>query len=118
MLNVKYFIQNGTEAQPNPNALGNAWFVKKVSTLATPNDEIRALGSLMGVENTFQGTLLINGVAKQNAAVFSSDKVQYVLKQDTLQVPMSAGIMEGMEAMFVMDINGKTNLVPIQTLMM
>ncbi len=118
MLNVKYFIQNGTEAQPNPNALGNAWFVKKVSTLATPNDEIRALGSVIGIENVFQGTLLINGEVKKKSDVFTSDKIQYVIKQDTLQVPMSAGLMEGMEAMFVMDINGKTNLVPMQTLEM
>jgi hypothetical protein len=116
MLNVKYFIQNGTQAQPNPNALGNAWFVKKVSTLATPNDEIRALGSILEVENSFQGTLLVNGSVKQKSEVYASDKVEYVLKQDTLKVPMSAGLMEGMEAMFVMDVNGKTNLVPLQTL--
>ena len=40
------------------------------------------------------------------------------MKSDTLAVPMSNGLTEGLEAMFVMDINGKTNLVPIQTLAM
>ena len=116
MMNVKYFIQNGNEAQPNPTALGNAWFVKKVTKFETPNDEIRALGSVYQLENQSVGSLIINGKIQKNAEVYTSDKLQYVLKGDTLTVPMSAGIVEGMEAMFVMDINGKTNLVPMQTL--
>jgi hypothetical protein len=115
MLNVKYFIQNGT-AQPNPNALGNAWFVKSVKQYGTPNDEIRALGSIYQLDNMSQGALLVNGKVVKSANVFTSDKLQYVLQNDTMNVPMSAGITEGMEVMFVMDINGKTNLVPMQTL--
>ncbi len=116
MLNVKYFISNGTEVQPNQTALGNAWFVSSVRKVANPNDEIRSLGSQLALENAFQGTLLVNGVVKTKTTAFSSDKIQYVLKTDTIQVPMSNGLTEGMEAMFVMDINGKTNLVPIQTI--
>jgi len=116
MMNVKYFIQNGTEAQPNPNALGNAWFVKKVTKFKTPNDEIRALGSVYQLENQSLGSLIVNGKIQKSAKVYTSDKLQYVLKSDTIAVPMSSGIVEGMEAMFVMDINGKTNLVPVQTL--
>ena len=116
MMNVKYFIQNGTEAQPNPNALGNAWFVNKVTKYKTPNDEIRALGSVYQLENQSVGSLVVNGKTQKNARVFTSDKLQYVIKGDTIAVPMSSGIVEGMEAMFVMDVNGKTNLVPIQTL--
>ncbi len=116
MMNVKYFIQNGNEAQPNPTALGNAWFVKKVNVFQTPNDEIRALGSVYHLENQSVGSLIINGEIKKYSDVYASDKLQYVLKGDTLNVPMSSGIIEGMEAMFVMDINGKTNLVPMQTL--
>ena len=118
MMNVKYFIQNGTEAQPNPSALGNAWFVKKVTKYQTPNDEIRALGSVFQLENQTEGALIVNGKVVKAAKVFTSDKLQYVLKGDTMVVPMSAGIVEGMEAMFVMDLNGKTNLVPMQTLAM
>ena len=116
MMNVKYFIQNGNEAQPNPSALGNAWFVKKITKHQTPNDEIRALGSIFKLENQSVGKLIINGKIQNNADVYTSDKLQYVLKGDTIVVPLSSGIAEGMEAMFVMDINGKTNLVPIQTL--
>lgn len=117
MLNVKYFIQ-GQQAQPNPTALGNAWFVKSVTKKATPNEEILALGAEFQISNEAKGSLIVNGSSKTSATVHSADKLQYVLQNDTLDVPLSSGITEGMEALFVMDINGKTNLVPIQTLAM
>ena len=116
MLNVKYFISNGTQVQPNPTALGNAWFVSSIRKVANPNDEIRSLGSQLAIENAFQGTLLVNGSVSSKTKAYTSDKIQYVLKSDTIDVPMSNGLTEGMEAMFVMDLNGKTNLVPMQTL--
>jgi hypothetical protein len=116
MLNVKYFISNGTQVQPNPTALGNAWFVSSIRKVANPNDEIRSLGSQLAIENAFQGTLLVNGSVSSKTKAYTSDKIQYVLKSDTIDVPMSNGLTEGMEAMFVMDLNGKTNLVPLQTL--
>jgi hypothetical protein len=118
MLNVKYFISNGNQVQPNPSALGNAWFVSSIRTVANPNDEIRSLGSQLSLENAFQGSLLVNGILSTKTKAYTSDKIQYVLKSDTIDVPMSNGLTEGMEAMFVMDLNGKTNLVPIQTLEM
>ena len=51
MLNTKYFIvqnpQTGApEAQLNPEALGNAWFVGRFRTVADANAEMRALDSL------------------------------------------------------------------------
>lgn len=50
MLNVKYFIipvDNGKEeAQQNPDANGNAWFVNEVQYVKTANEEIKALDSL------------------------------------------------------------------------
>lgn len=49
MLNTKYFIQKGENGQPkaviNRNALGNAWFVQNVTTVASANAEIKALSS-------------------------------------------------------------------------
>ena len=118
MLNVKYFISNGNQVQPNPSALGNVWFVSSIRTVANPNDEIRSLGSQLALENAFQGSLLVNGIPSTRTKAYTSDKIQYVLKSDTIDVPMSNGLTEGIEAMFVMDLNGKTNLVPIQTLEM
>ena len=50
MLNVKYFIipvDNGKEeAQQNPDANGNTWFVNEVQYVKTANEEIKALDSL------------------------------------------------------------------------
>jgi hypothetical protein len=121
MLNVKYFIQDGEQgpsARPNPTAMGNAWLVKKVEQFETPNDEIRALGSTFKVENKGVGTFLLNGQVIKDATIYGAEKLQYILpgKPDTLSVPLTNGMAEGLEAMWVMDVNGKTNLVPMQTL--
>ena len=49
MLNVKYFIIPGDDgeevAQQNPDANGNAWFVKNIKYVKTADQEIRALDS-------------------------------------------------------------------------
>jgi len=49
MLNAKYFIQKNKEGQvfnqPNPQAMGNCWFVDTVKMVKTPNEEIDALAS-------------------------------------------------------------------------
>ncbi len=49
MLNTKYFIVNSEEgviAQSNPNALGNAWFVKSIALVNTPDDEFKVLARM------------------------------------------------------------------------
>lgn len=50
MLNTKYFIigndKGDKQAQLNPDANGNAWFVKEVKTVNSANKEIQALDSL------------------------------------------------------------------------
>ena len=120
MLNVKYFIQEDEQgnrmASPNMTALGNAWLVKRVESYATPDEEIRALGNAFEVKNIGQGQLIVNGEAKQSANVYGSESLKYVLQGDSINVPMANGMSEGMEAVFVMDVNGKTNLVPKMTL--
>ena len=51
MLNVKYFILPGDDgeevAQQNPDANGNAWFVKNIKYVKTADQEIRALDSTL-----------------------------------------------------------------------
>lgn len=115
MMNVRYFIQNGEQGQvarKNPTAMGNAWLVKRVEVYETPNDEIRALGTRFDVKNIGQGTLLVNGEKRADASVFGSEKLQYLISGvDTINVPLSNGMTEGIEAIFVMDKNGKTDLV-------
>ena len=50
MLNVKYIIHTDTIGNPipakNPNANGNAWFVKNIKFVRTPDDEMKGLDKL------------------------------------------------------------------------
>ena len=46
MFNAKYFIMQNDQVVPNPDALGNAWFVKEYEIVADGDAEIAALGSL------------------------------------------------------------------------
>ncbi len=50
MLNTKYFITGGTDGQAqiqrNPGALGTAWFVDKIRSVSTPDEEFAALENL------------------------------------------------------------------------
>ncbi len=68
MLNAKYVISKG-EAIPNPDALGNAWFVDSLIYVDGANAEMAALDSLDAshaavVDKPFQG-ILKNRAAKQ-----------------------------------------------------
>ncbi|RKR13322.1 hypothetical protein CLV91_2039 [Maribacter vaceletii] len=50
MLNVKYVVQQDEEGRSypavNPEANGNAWFIKKLVPVTTANEEIQGLGTL------------------------------------------------------------------------
>lgn len=122
MLNVKYFLQtmqNGSDtAIVNPTALGNAWLVKNVKTYASPNDEIRALGNTFKLENKGTGVLLVNQLPVKSAVVYGGEKLQYLVpgRPDSIPVQLASGLPKGQEAMFVMDVKGNTNLVPLMTL--
>ncbi len=114
MLNVRYILQgSGANAsiQENPNAAGNAWLVKTVSTFESPNDEIRALGMEFEINNSGQGTLLVNGKSEQKANVYGTESIQYVMAADTIEVNITNGIPEGLETVYVMDSKGKTSFV-------
>lgn len=115
MMNVKYFIQ-GENIRVNPTALGQAWFVKNIKTVDTPNDEIRALGASFELNNSGKGKLVVNGEPVQKAKVYGAEKIGYVVGSDTIKVPLTNGISKGMEIAFVSDVNGNTNLVPKTTL--
>lgn len=115
MLNVKYIIQQES-LRPNPTAMGNAWFVKNIEVKETANDEIRALGNKFAITNQGPGQLLVNGQPATSAAVFGSEDLQYLLGRDTLTVPLSNGLSEGQEALWVRDTNGVTNLIPVFTM--
>ena len=58
MLNTKYFIQKNKEEgqvfhQPNPQAMGNCWFVDTVKMVNTANEEIDALAGFNPKKTAF-----------------------------------------------------------------
>ena len=115
MLNVKYIIQQES-LRPNPTAMGNAWFVKTIEVKETANDEIRALGNKFDITNQGPGQLLVNGQPAAKASVYGREDLQYLMGRDTLTVPLSNGLSEGQEALWVRDTNGVTNLIPLFTM--
>ncbi len=118
MLNVKYFIQ-GENAIPNPKAMGNGWFVKRIEIYETPNDEIRALGAEFNLINKGSGKLLVNDEPVKEATVFGQEKMEYIKSNnDTVPIQLSNGMKESMEALLVEDALGQTNLIPAITLEM
>ena len=46
MLNTKYLVFGSDFVAQNPGALGNAWFVGKISYVKTPDDEMNAVGRI------------------------------------------------------------------------
>lgn len=46
MFNCKYFITQNDQVLPNEDALGNAWFVREIQTVANGDQEIAALAGL------------------------------------------------------------------------
>lgn len=47
MFNAKYFIMQNDQVVPNPDALGNAWFVKEFEIVPDGDAEIAALAALL-----------------------------------------------------------------------
>jgi hypothetical protein len=90
MLNVKYFIernqQQGIEAVPNPNALGNVWFVNTVKYVNGPVEEMKALDSFDAktvaiVDKKFQSQLSGAVAADSSATIkqtaFDNENIKY-----------------------------------------
>ncbi len=124
MLNTKYIIQQDGQVRQNPTALGNAWLVREVKSYATPDEEIRALGNSYTIAPKPIAQLLINGEVVPNATVSGNEKIQLLVQKDTfnvvipaeLQRNLSAGFDNVTEAVFVMDVNKKTDFVRKVTL--
>ncbi|MDT0644020.1 YfhO family protein [Zunongwangia sp. F363] len=84
MLNIKYFIvpteQGGVQAQQNPDAFGNAWYVENVQWVDSANEEILALK-----EVDLQNTAVINNKFKdmlgENVGFNADAKINLVSEQ-------------------------------------
>ncbi len=77
MLNTKYFIVAGTNNQPqaqrNPHAMGNAWFVDSIQWVNNADEEINALTNLdiattAIIDKRFRSVLKDNLITKDSAS--------------------------------------------------
>ncbi len=115
MLNVKYFIQpteTGPVIRPNPEALGNAWFVKNLKIVQTRDQEIKSLGKVFLIQNSGEGQLLVNNESQKDISVYGYEDIKYLLNGDSIDVQLSNGVTKGMFVHMVMDRSGQVNTVP------
>ena len=56
MLNTKYFITPKGQAQQNPGAMGNAWFVNEINIVANADAEIAALNGFNPADSAIVDT--------------------------------------------------------------
>jgi len=77
MLNVKYIIQaDSTGASipiPNPNANGNAWFLKNVKFVQSADEEMKALDKLDSKNEAIINQFEFGSIFKNDATNFSKD---------------------------------------------
>ncbi len=90
MLNTKYIIVNNNGqkmAQPNPQACGNAWFVKQVKVVENADAEMAALDSLdtrnvAVVDKRFEGKSSLEGNSDTAASIqltnYNPDNMTYM----------------------------------------
>jgi hypothetical protein len=119
ILNVKYFFQGGKEGlvlRQNPTAMGPVWLVNDLEVVDSRDEEIRAMGKIFQLKNIGKGSLIVNGEVKSAPAIRGFEDLKYIQNGDTLNVPLSNGIRKGLKVLFVMDVYGKTNLVPEMTI--
>lgn len=85
MLNVKYIIQQDQEGTntliPNPEALGNAWFVEKLVEVNSSDEEIKALDTLNLAKAAVVNTKIFNNVSGSN---FQKDSTSTIVLEDYL----------------------------------
>ena len=84
MLNTKYFINPKGQAQQNPGAMGNAWFVNSVNIVPNADAEIDALNNLdvrnkAVVDSRFKD-LVIQNSSNENSSISLTDYEPNYLK--------------------------------------
>lgn len=82
MLNVKYIIRQDQEGNPlpleNPNANGNAWFVKQLKPVSSADAEIMALDSLDTKDTAVLNTSVFEGIKQLEYQVDSTASISLV----------------------------------------
>jgi hypothetical protein len=87
MLNTKYFITPKGQAQQNPAAMGNAWFVNTVNIVANADAEIAALNGFnpatTAIVDTRFSEQIINDLDNTNASIFLTEYKPNYLKYNS-----------------------------------
>ncbi|WP_299432789.1 hypothetical protein [uncultured Maribacter sp.] len=83
MLNVKYVVQQDEEGRSypavNPDANGNAWFIKKLVPVTTANEEIQGLGTL---DNKNEAIFNTSNFPNINRFAFQTDSTTTIQLKD------------------------------------
>ena len=84
MLNTKYVITRQGQAQQNPGAMGNAWFVNEINSVANANAEIAALNgfdpSNTAIVDVRFSEQMIDGLDNTSASIKLTDYKPNYLK--------------------------------------
>ena len=118
MMNTKYFIAPQGDkviAQRNPAALGNAWFINKVTKVNTANEEIEALGRIdpageVVIHKEFSNYPVNSSYNKNGTIVLTSyapDKLTYQTNSTTDQFAVFSEMWYGPDKGWQAYINGK-----------
>ncbi len=96
MLNMKYFITPDGKVQQNPEANGNAWFVKNIRIVENPDAEMDALATLKPKEEVVIAKKYATGLedfnlqydstATINLTAYHPDKMTYKYSAKTPQL--------------------------------
>jgi len=80
MLNVKYVIKQDEKERiypdVNPNANGNAWFIKKLKPVSSADAEIRALKGLNTANEAVFNASEIKGISRNNFKLDSTARIE------------------------------------------
>ena len=105
LLNTKYMVVGGPEepqVMPNPQANGNAWFVNEIQFVNTPNEEIKAIGSIdskkvavvaSADKSYFHGkTMLADSSAFINLTKYQPNEIEFKTQSKTPQLAVFSEI--------------------------
>lgn len=105
LLNTKYMVVGGPEepqVMPNPQANGNAWFVNEIQFVNTPNEEIKAIGSIdskkvavvaSADKSYFQGkTMQADSSAFINLTKYQPNEIEFKTQSKTPQLAVFSEI--------------------------
>ncbi|MBK9928622.1 MAG: YfhO family protein [Saprospiraceae bacterium] len=116
MMNTKYIIEKSGKVRANPGAMGNAWFINKVVSVASPNEEIESLQdadlstTAFFLQDEFKGIHLDTSYRKNGSIFLKSYNPNQLIYQsltDTNQVAVFSEIWYGPNKGWQAYIDGK-----------